>query len=145
MSNSNFLNEPTRRPGGITLLAVLIVISGILGLLASVVLIVVSVTDVDISTNFNVGDSTILILGIVEAIVALVYLAVARGLMHGSGLARGLTTVVSVLSLAAGIYGFFFHNGNLRWSSLGSAILAAFVLILLYSPKANEFFRSHAR
>ena len=56
----------------------------------------------------------------------------------------GLCTLVAGLSLAAGIYGFILHSGNLRWSSLGSALLAAFVLILLYSPKANAFFRSHA-
>jgi len=51
--------------------------------------------------------------------------------------ARGLCTLVAGLSLAAGIYGFILEF-------TGLALLAAFVLILLYSPKANAFFRSHA-
>ena len=32
----------------------------------------------------------------------------------------GLCTLVAGLSLAAGIYGFILHSGNLRWGSLGS-------------------------
>ncbi|MET0863947.1 MAG: hypothetical protein ABWZ98_06395 [Nakamurella sp.] len=142
MTNPNFLNEPTRRPGGITLLAVLIVISGLLGLFGAIAVIIGRGND-EFVRNTSVSSGTLLWVGIVGVIIALVYLAVARGLTRGSGLARGLCTLVAILSLASGIYGIFIHSGNLRWSSLGSAILAFFVLVLLYSPKANAFFASH--
>jgi hypothetical protein len=142
MTYPNAAQSPARRPGGVTLLAVLIVISGLLGLFGAIAVIIGRENDEFVS-NTGTSSGTLLWVGIVGVIVALVYLAVARGLTRGSGLARGLCTLVAVLSLASGIYGFIIHSSNLRWSSLGSAILAFFVLVLLYSPKANAFFRSH--
>jgi hypothetical protein len=84
----------------------------------------------------------VLWLGIFGVAIALAYLAVARGLLRGNRLARTLATVVTVLSLLSAVLGLIFSTGSLRWGSLGSAILAAVVLYLLHSPKANAFFRS---
>lgn len=142
--STTFLPESPRRPAAITVLAALIVISGILTLLTSIVLIVGSQSPEFVSSTYpNSGTGTVLWLGILGVILALAYLAVARGLLRGSGLARGLATVVTVLSLISAILGLIFNTGNLRWGSLGSGILAAFVLYLLHSPKANRFFRAH--
>jgi hypothetical protein len=141
MSNPNFLNEPTRRPGGITLLAVLIVINGLLGLVGAIAVIIGRGSD-EFVRSTSVTSDTLLWVGIVGIIISIVYLLVARGLTRGSGLARGLATLVAILSLASGIYGAVIHSGNLRYSSIGSAVLAAIVLLLLYSPKANAFFAS---
>ena len=72
----------------------------------------------------------------VGVIIALVYLAVARGLT------RGLAALVAVLSLASGCYQAIIHPGSLRYTAIVSAVLAVIVLILLFSPRANAFFRS---
>jgi hypothetical protein len=141
MTNPNFLNERAPRPAGVTVLAVLIVISGLLGLIASIA-VIIGRSDDEFVASTSVDSATLLWVGITGVILALVYLAVARGLTRGSGLARGLTTFVAVLSLASGIYGAIIHSGNLRYSSISSALLAAIVLLLLYSPQANAFFRS---
>ncbi len=141
MTESNFLGDRAPRPGGVTLLAVLIVISGLLGLFGAIAVIIGRSNDEFVQST-SVTAGTLLWVGIVGVIIALVYLAVARGLTRGSGLARGLCTLVAILSLASGIYGVIIHSGNLRWSSLSSALLAVIVLILLYSPKANAFFAS---
>ena len=142
MTDSNFLGDRAPRPGGVTLLAVLIVISGLLGLIGSII-VIIGRSDSDFVNSTSVSSDALLWVGIIGLINALVYLAVARGLTRGSGLARGLCTLVAILSLAAGIYGVIIHSGNLRWSSLSSALLAVIVLILLYSPKANAFFAAH--
>jgi hypothetical protein len=142
MTEQNFLGDRAPRPGGVTLLAVLIVISGVLGLIGSVI-VIIGRGDSDFVNSTSVSSDTLLWVGVIGVINALVYLAVARGLTRGSGLARGLCTLVAILSLAAGIYGVIIHSGNLRWSSLSSALLAVIVLILLYSPKANAFFAAH--
>ena len=78
---------PARRPGGITVLAVLIVISGLLGLIGSIAVIIGRGND-DFVRDTGVGSSTLLWVGIVGVIIAVVYLLVARGLTRGSGLAR---------------------------------------------------------
>jgi hypothetical protein len=133
---------PARRPGGITLLAVLIVISGLLGLIGSIAVIIGRGND-DFVRDTGVGSSTLLWVGIVGVIIAVVYLLVARGLTRGSGLARGLAALVAVLSLASGIYQAIIQSGSLRWSAIVSALLALIVLLLLFSPRANAFFGSH--
>ena len=133
---------PARRPGGITLLAVLIVVSGLLGLIGSIAVIIGRGND-DFVSDTGVGSSTLLWVGIVGVIIAVVYLLVARGLTRGSGLARGLAALVAVLSLASGIYQAIIQSGSLRWSAIVSALLALIVLMLLFSPRANAFFASH--
>jgi hypothetical protein len=133
---------PARRPGGITLLAVLIVVSGLLGLIGSIAVIIGRGND-DFVRDTGVGSSTLLWVGIVGVIIAVVYLLVARGLTRGSGLARGLAALVAVLSLASGIYQAIIQSGSLRWSAIVSALLALIVLLLLFSPRANAFFASH--
>ena len=133
---------PARRPGGITLLAVLIVVSGLLGLIGSIAVIIGRGND-DFVRDTGVGSSTLLWVGIVGVIIAVVYLLVARGLTRGSGLARGLAALVAVLSLASGIYQAIIQSGSLRWSGIVSAVLALIVLSLLFSPRANAFFGSH--
>ncbi len=133
---------PARRPGGITLLAVLIVVSGLLGLLGSIAVIIGRGND-DFVKDTGVGSNTLLWVGIVGVIIAVVYLLVARGLTRGSGLARGLAALVAVLSLASGIYQAIIQSGSLRWSAIVSAVLALIVLTLLFSPRANAFFGSH--
>ena len=133
---------PARRPGGITLLAVLIVVSGLLGLIGSIAVIIGRGND-DFVRDTGVGPGTLLWVGIVGVIIAVVYLLVARGLTRGSGLARGLAALVAVLSLASGIYQAIIQSGSLRWSAIVSALLALIVLSLLFSPRANAFFGSH--
>ena len=133
---------PARRPAGITLLAVLIVVSGLLGLIGSIAVIIGRGND-DFVGDTGVGSSTLLWVGIVGVIIAVVYLLVARGLTRGSGLARGLAALVAVLSLASGIYQTIIQSGSLRWSAVVSALLALIVLLLLFSPRANAFFASH--
>jgi len=121
---------------------VLIVVSGLLGLIGSIAVIIGRGND-DFVHDTGVGSSTLLWVGIVGVIIAVVYLLVARGLTRGSGLARGLAALVAVLSLASGIYQTIIQSGSLRWSAVVSALLALIVLLLLFSPRANAFFASH--
>ena len=143
MTSSSSVSGRPRRPGGVTLLAVLIVISGLLGLIGSIAVIIGRSND-DVLRNTSVSSGTLLWVGIVGVIIALVYLAVARGLTRGSGLARGLATLVAVLSLASAVYQALIQSGNLRYGAIFSGVLALIVLLLLYSPKANAFFAARS-
>ena len=114
-----------RRPGGVTLLAVLIVVSGLLGLIGAIAVIIGRSSDEFVrSTSVSSGHAAVGRHRRGDHRARLPGL-VARGLTRGSGLARGLCTLVAILSLASGIYGVIIHSGNLRWSSLSSALLAA--------------------
>lgn len=133
---------PARRPGGVTLLAVLIVISGLLQLMVAIGVLIAR-GDSEFIRQTGLSSGAWLWVGIVGIIIAFVYLLVARGLMRGSGLARGLATLSALLSLAGGLWGVFTYAGNLQWSSILSVAVALVVLGLLWSSRASAFFRSH--
>ena len=115
------------RPFGVSLITVIIVISGVLGVIAGVLAL--------LDFKDNVG----LISGLIVLVVGLIYLLVARGLWNGSGGARLVVAIVTVISLINGIW-MLFTAGGQRWSGLFSAIVALIVLGILYSKRASAFF-----
>lgn len=113
------------RPFGVTLVGILIVIGGISAILSGLV-------------GLFTGDS--LGLGIVALIVLLVvgliYLAVAKGIFAGSGGARMIVGIVTVVSIIGGFFALF---GNPLGGIL-QIVWGLIILALLYSGKAKAFF-----
>ncbi len=133
------LPSTTRRPFGVTLIAVLTWISGALGILGGVVLILAR-EDAGLHRELQVSSSTIVAIGVVYIVVGLITILVAGGLLRGSGFARGLVTLLMILQLLGGFYALLKLPGNVgsEWASI---IVAVIVLLLLFSPQANAFFR----
>lgn len=132
---------PARRPGLVTLLIVLVVIGGILSVIGGIALIFLKDNpDVVVET----GSSGVgLWAGIGTIIVGLIYLAVAKGLSNGNGLSRLIIAVVSVLSIVGGFWVGITQVGNGALSGWSSVFWGVVILIILYSPKANAFFRTN--
>ena len=136
------VTQPARRPVGVTLLVVLIVIGGILQVVAGIILILghknaTVLRETHRSTNF------LLSAGIAGAAFGVIYLVVSRGLATGIGFARFIVGLISLLSLGAGLWAAVSQHGNLRGQGIASAIVGFVILVLLYSPKANAFFRTN--
>ena len=118
-----------RRPALITVLVVLVVIAGVLAALAAFVLL--TLPEVSVAT------------GIGQAVVAVAYLAVAKGLLDGNPTARLVAAVVAVLQLVLAITAFITVTEasggavTTRWTSILFPVL---VLVVLFTPKANAFF-----
>lgn len=117
------------RPFGVTVLGVLIIISGVLGLVAGIM------------QMFNLGGAmdTSFFAALVLAVIGLVYLLVARGLFRGSRGSRFIVAVVTVISLAHGIWVALTMSG-MRLNGIVQALVAVIILGLLYSNKAKVFF-----
>lgn len=131
-------NPTARRPGLVTLVVVLVVISGILGLLGGILLLVVGIgTGVDVD---GMSGGVIIALAIFAIIVGIIYLVVAKGLSNGNPVSRIIVAVVTVLHLIGNIYTAFARTDNTRYNALGSIIVSVLLLVILFSPKANEFF-----
>lgn len=122
-----------KRPGGVTLVAVIVWIQGFLSALGGFFLMVGANTPDATMTGFNVIGLISLVLGIVTIIVGV-------GLLRGSSAARVLTTVVLVLSIASAVYAMV-TTGNVA-TQIISALLAVIGLILLYTKAASDYFRS---
>ncbi|MDN3494370.1 hypothetical protein QL996_00345 [Planococcus sp. APC 4015] len=129
------------RPGGVTLVAVLAWISGALNVLGGILLLIgvgAGGTSVDgVALGGGVGATAAWI----SIIIGVLTIAVGVGLLRGSNVARILAAIVFVLNVIATVYTVI-ASGFSNWSGILSGILALIALILLFSPKANAFFRS---
>jgi hypothetical protein len=123
-----------KRPGGVTLVAVLVVIYGILEVLAGVL----GLTGVALA-----GVAVLAFLPIIPLVLGILTILVGVSLLRGGQIARGLTTVVLVIDLAFAIFSIVqnLHTGDV-WSGIVSGALALIGIILLWTRRASDFFRS---
>jgi hypothetical protein len=121
-----------QRPGGVTLVAVIVWIQGLLTLIGGIIALIGAFAPGAVGGAF-------LAVAIISIIIGIITIAVGFGLLRGSNGARILTTIVLVISLATAIFSMFATNSF--WSQVVSALLAVIGLILLYTQRANEYFR----
>jgi uncharacterized membrane protein len=120
------------RPGGVTLVAVIAWINGILTLITGILLLVGGAAAESAAVTWAAWLSII---------IGILTIAVGVGLLRGNNTARIVAAVVFVLNLITAVITMFTAPGQL-WSAIISAVLAIVGLVLLYSEKANEFFRT---
>lgn len=122
-----------RRPGGVTLVAVLVIINGILELLGGVLGL----------AGAAVGGAGVLAaVPVLALVLGILTLLVGLSLLRGGQIARGLTTVVLALDLAFAVLAVFRDVGSSQiWSPVVSGALALIGIVLLWTRRASEFFR----
>ena len=131
----------TERPGGVTLVAVFIWISGAFNILGGVLaLIFQNNPDVEVNLGGQVGSITY---GIIAILLGIIVIAVSGGILNGSRGARILVTIVQVIAILGSVFAIFAYPATL-WQSVINIVIALIPLILLYSPKANAFFGTSA-
>ena len=111
-----------KRPGGVTLVAVLAWISG-----------AVQIVDATFGLLGGRGLSAWIPLA-----VGILTIAVSLGLFRGTEVARIIMAVVFVLNLAVGVWALFISP--FIWIPLFTALTGLVGLLLLFSRRANAFF-----
>jgi hypothetical protein len=128
-----------KRPGGVTLVAVIVWISGALQVIGGVVALITASTTAEV--NGVPGSAGSLTAGaIVSIVLGVITVIVGAALLRGSQLARVLTTIVLALNLASAIYLLVAVPSSL-WQGVISGVLALIGIILLYTRSANAYFR----
>ena len=115
------------RPVGVTVVAIIVLVNGVLSTISSIIAL----------SNGQTAS------GIVGLIIGILTILVGLGLFSRSQIARILTTIVLVLSLASAIFSIGavgFGNINVIWPII-SGVLAIVGIVLLYSKQANAYFR----
>jgi|EndMetStandDraft_7_1072992.scaffolds.fasta_scaffold623662_1 hypothetical protein len=118
------------RPGGVTVVAVLAWISGAVNIIAGVLLLIASIMAPDA-----------LWYGLIQLVLGIVTIVLSVGLLRGRPNARIVVTVVFVLNLISALFVIFFQQAQV-WSGVVSGVAVVIGLVLLWTRRANEFFRS---
>ena len=119
-----------KRPLGVTLVFIVILITGAFQLFAGFVRL------------FNRGDNQTVGLwaAIITIVIGIAYLLVAKGIANGNSLARFLVAFLTILMIAAAVWMLVAAPG--LWVALIIQILLGIiVLLLLYSARASMFFK----
>jgi hypothetical protein len=133
-----------RRPTGVTIIAILNIIGGIIMLVAGLVLVAagsilpsLSMSNGELSgmPSFLIGAAAIAI-GIIMIILGIVSFIVAYGLLKGMGWAWTLTVVLSIITIV--LNAISIASGN--FGGVISMIISAIVLYYLYRPHVKSFF-----
>jgi hypothetical protein len=118
------------RPFGVSLLTVIAVFYGAYAVAIGILALVAG------------GTSTIVGAAAGTIFIGLIYLLVARGLWRGSSFARLIVTIVTVLSLTAGVLVLIAADGTTaKTAGAVQALVALVVLALLFNAKAKAFFK----
>ncbi len=123
------MTAPVRRPGLVTLLVALAVLAGIGSVLTGVIAMI--------------AEQSLLSAGLFPVIVGLIYFAVAKGLADGSPVARSVVAVLAVVQVVYAVITIInTDDAGTRSSAIGSGVLSLIILLILFAPQANAFFRS---
>ena len=114
------------RPIGITIIAILMIISGILFIIGGIGLTALSV----LSLAFLAGGIGTIILGIAS-------LVVAWGLLKGAGWAWIITLIITIISIIVNIVSLF-ASGNT--AQIIGIIINGIIIYYLYRPNVKAYF-----
>jgi uncharacterized membrane protein (DUF2068 family) len=143
--------EAKTRPTGVTIIAILNIIGGIIMVIAGLALIAVSAvfSSLSLSTQQNINSSVpsaffgvagsalgagIIALGIISFVVA-------YGLMKGKEWAWTLTVILSIISIALNVISIVSGNTG----GIASIIISGVILYYLYRPHVKVYFGKAAK
>lgn len=130
-----------KRPLGVTIVAALAIISGVMDVIGGIVLLVMQ-SDPAVVDRFG-GAGLLVTLAIASILFGVIMLIIAFGLLRGNATARIAATVVEIFSLASSISIGIMQPSTLPTEIL-SALLALAILLLLWSGEATRYFRGLA-
>jgi hypothetical protein len=134
-----------RRPLGVTVIAVLMSLEGLLGLAAGLLLIL-GHGDGGLLHDSGLPSHVLLIAGRLVLVVGIVWLALAYLLSQGSNAVRWLLGVITGLQFVASLLGLLAAVGAPHAAgasptrALVDVVIAGAILMTLFGPAATKFF-----
>lgn len=138
---------PTRRPGVISFIGVILYVQAFLAAVATISLLIWRNDIVDFleQEGAPLNDGVLTGTIVAEALVAVLLFAVAYGLMHGSQSSRLLVALAQSFSMGAALYVLVAHHaGGYLYRAVFSLFVGIFVLWSLYgNDEADRFFATN--
>ena len=127
------------RPAGVTLVAVLTWISGLLDVISGSLLLFQ--TSVSATVEQFGGASQLIASALLTILIGVVIIVVAIGLLRGNNASRVVITVFQMLSIIGSVFLAIAYPAGAIGEYFSIAV-AAIVLILLWTGRANAYFRA---
>ncbi len=140
MASAPVFDLGPRRPRGVTVIGVVAYVGGIVDVVGGSMLLVLA-TGAALLANPLPGG---LVTAITVIIAGIIVVAVADGLMRGSGVARWIVTVVRGVSLITQIVALT-AGGVAFIVGIVSVLISAIVLSWLWTPSARAYFAPVAK
>jgi hypothetical protein len=138
---------PTRRPGVVTFIGVILYVQGFLAAVAAASMLIWrnEVLDFLEKEGSPISDATFTGTIIGEAIAAVLLILVGNGIMRGSNAWRLFVALVQGFSMAMAIYVLVAHHvGGYVYRAVFSLFVGVFVLWVLYgNDEADRFFQTN--
>ena len=132
------MSNAVARPGGVTLVAVLAWISGLLDVIGGTLLLFQ--TSVAATVEQFGGESQLIASALFEILLGVVVIVVAIGLLRGNNASRIVITIFQILSIVGSVFlAIAYPAGAI--AEYFSIALAAIVLLLLWTRSATAYFR----
>jgi len=142
------------RPFGVTLLALLTLLGGLLYLAAALGFFGLALLANEGEVIDQLGPETpewivqnffvaFLLLGVFAAAIAIAFFAATRGLLRGSGWAWTLAVVVTILSIISDLlsaYTYGFGDAVTPISTVFGLLLAVLIIAYLFTARVRRFF-----
>ena len=127
------------RPGGVTLVAVLAMISGVLDIIGGSLLLFQTSAEATVE-RFG-GESQLIASALFTILVGVVVIVVAIGLLRGNNASRIIITIFQMISIIGSVFlAIAYPPGAI--AEYFSIAVAVIVLFLLWTRRASAFFRS---
>lgn len=133
------MSNSVARPVGVTVVAVLAWISGLLDIIGGTLLLFQ--TSVASTVEQFGGASQLIASALLEILIGVVVIVVAIGLLRGNAASRVVITIFQILSIIASVFFAIAYPAGAIGEYFSIAI-AAIVLLLLWTGRASAFFRS---
>ena len=138
---------PTRRPGVVSFIGIILYIQGFLAAVAAVSMLIWrnDILDFLEKEGSPLSDGAFTGSIIAEAIAAVLLIIVANGIMRGSNGMRLLVAIVQCFSMGVAIYVLVAHHaGGLVYRAVFSLFIGVFVLWALYgNDESDRYFETN--
>ena len=128
-----------KRPFGITLLQVLVVVAGVFNILWGV-LAIIDRNNVQLILESGLTSSQILWTGVFAIGIGALQVFLGMALGRGNEFVRVFFGVIAAINLGLGIWGAIALSGEQQASSVLTAVVAGLVLWLLFNGKSDDYF-----
>lgn len=134
-------SAPVSRPGGVVIVAILIIISGALGIISGVLSLIGGSMGADaVVEGTEINGAGFMALGIWGIVLGVVTVLFAIGILRGSRFARAVVTIIELLAIASAVWALIVQHGSAWAHILNIAIPVLIVALLWTGEKTKAFF-----